>query len=473
MSESRTIKIFDTTLRDGEQSPGASMNLAEKMELAQALVDFGGGRDRGRLSRSLRPAISRRSAQIAEAVRGTTICGLARCERHRHRSRVGGAQARRASADPRVSGHQRHPSGVQAEDGSSEEIIRRAVAGVRRAGELLRRRRVLAGRRRPHRAGFSLPGGRGGDRSRRHHGEYSRHGRLCHAGAHGRRDSQPRESRAEHRSGGDQHALPQRSGAGRGEQPGWRRERSRPDRMHDQRHRRAGWQLLARGSGDGAAHAQRLLPLPTRGINTRAARANQPAGFERSPAFRCSATRRSSAATPSPTRPASIRTACSRSARLTRSCAPRMSASPRPISCSASTAAGRRWPTAPERSAIILPASNCKRCSSNSRRWPTRRRKFTTATSPRSDRARVARRMPEAWRFVSYEIASGTGMTPHVRSRCNYGTATDEVTRADVLRRRAGRCDLPGDRKNHRRRTWSAAISAFKRSPWARTRKAK
>ena len=36
-STSRHIVIFDTTLRDGEQSPGASMNLAEKMEVAQAL----------------------------------------------------------------------------------------------------------------------------------------------------------------------------------------------------------------------------------------------------------------------------------------------------------------------------------------------------------------------------------------------------------------------------------------------------
>ena len=40
----RHIVIFDTTLRDGEQSPGASMNLAEKMELAQALVGQHGGR---------------------------------------------------------------------------------------------------------------------------------------------------------------------------------------------------------------------------------------------------------------------------------------------------------------------------------------------------------------------------------------------------------------------------------------------
>src|SRR5271165_2990823 len=37
----RRIIIFDTTLRDGEQSPGASMNLAEKMEVAQALLALG------------------------------------------------------------------------------------------------------------------------------------------------------------------------------------------------------------------------------------------------------------------------------------------------------------------------------------------------------------------------------------------------------------------------------------------------
>ncbi|GIS62227.1 MAG: hypothetical protein CM1200mP2_44520 [Planctomycetaceae bacterium] len=36
-----TITIFDTTLRDGEQSPGCSMKTAEKLEVASALVDLG------------------------------------------------------------------------------------------------------------------------------------------------------------------------------------------------------------------------------------------------------------------------------------------------------------------------------------------------------------------------------------------------------------------------------------------------
>ena len=34
---SKTIKIFDTTLRDGEQSPGCSMNLKEKLDVASHL----------------------------------------------------------------------------------------------------------------------------------------------------------------------------------------------------------------------------------------------------------------------------------------------------------------------------------------------------------------------------------------------------------------------------------------------------
>ena len=37
----RKIDIFDTTLRDGEQSPGASMNTQEKLVVARQLVRLG------------------------------------------------------------------------------------------------------------------------------------------------------------------------------------------------------------------------------------------------------------------------------------------------------------------------------------------------------------------------------------------------------------------------------------------------
>ena len=39
--EDGRIIIFDTTLRDGEQSPGFSMNLNEKIRMAEALTELG------------------------------------------------------------------------------------------------------------------------------------------------------------------------------------------------------------------------------------------------------------------------------------------------------------------------------------------------------------------------------------------------------------------------------------------------
>src|ERR1700728_3075070 len=40
-TESDRVLIFDTTLRDGEQSPGISLNAAEKLEIAQQLARLG------------------------------------------------------------------------------------------------------------------------------------------------------------------------------------------------------------------------------------------------------------------------------------------------------------------------------------------------------------------------------------------------------------------------------------------------
>jgi 2-isopropylmalate synthase len=78
MTALRTIKIFDTTLRDGEQSPGCSMNLAEKLEMAQALVDL-----RVDIIEAGFPIASpgdfEAVREIATTIKGATICGLARC----------------------------------------------------------------------------------------------------------------------------------------------------------------------------------------------------------------------------------------------------------------------------------------------------------------------------------------------------------------------------------------------------------
>src|SRR6185295_16116381 len=39
-ADKNRVIIFDTTLRDGEQSPGASMNLDEKVRIAQVLEEM-------------------------------------------------------------------------------------------------------------------------------------------------------------------------------------------------------------------------------------------------------------------------------------------------------------------------------------------------------------------------------------------------------------------------------------------------
>ena len=41
VSDASRVHIFDTTLRDGEQSPGISLNTQEKVEIAQQLARLG------------------------------------------------------------------------------------------------------------------------------------------------------------------------------------------------------------------------------------------------------------------------------------------------------------------------------------------------------------------------------------------------------------------------------------------------
>ncbi|MEW6008695.1 MAG: 2-isopropylmalate synthase [Candidatus Omnitrophota bacterium] len=69
--------IFDTTLRDGEQAPGASLTMKEKLEIARQLVNLGVD-----IIEAGFPVSSKGDFEsvnkIAKTVSGVTICGLAR-----------------------------------------------------------------------------------------------------------------------------------------------------------------------------------------------------------------------------------------------------------------------------------------------------------------------------------------------------------------------------------------------------------
>src|ERR1700757_3641612 len=76
MADDRII-IFDTTLRDGEQSPGASMNLAEKLQVAHALQDLGVDVIEAGFPIAS-PGDYEAVQAIARKVEGPVVCGLAR-----------------------------------------------------------------------------------------------------------------------------------------------------------------------------------------------------------------------------------------------------------------------------------------------------------------------------------------------------------------------------------------------------------
>jgi 2-isopropylmalate synthase len=77
MSDNRIV-IFDTTLRDGEQSPGASMNISEKLEIARALAELGVDVIEAGFPIAS-PGDFEAVRAVSEECRGATVCGLARC----------------------------------------------------------------------------------------------------------------------------------------------------------------------------------------------------------------------------------------------------------------------------------------------------------------------------------------------------------------------------------------------------------
>jgi 2-isopropylmalate synthase len=78
VKEMKQIRIFDTTLRDGEQSPGCSMNLAEKLEMAEALDKLGVDIIEAGFAISS-PDDFKSVEAIAKVVKNATVASLARC----------------------------------------------------------------------------------------------------------------------------------------------------------------------------------------------------------------------------------------------------------------------------------------------------------------------------------------------------------------------------------------------------------
>lgn len=130
-TDPKRVLIFDTTLRDGEQSPGCSMNLQEKLEIAHALKSL--GVDVIEAGFPIASPGDFESVQaIAREVHGPVICGLARCN---PADIDRAAEALRDAEQPRI-----HvflaTSAIHREfklKMTPQEIVQRAVEGVQRA----------------------------------------------------------------------------------------------------------------------------------------------------------------------------------------------------------------------------------------------------------------------------------------------------------------------------------------------------
>jgi 2-isopropylmalate synthase len=128
------VTIFDTTLRDGEQSPGCSMSTGEKLEVARALAELGVDVIEAGFPIAS-PGDFEAVREIASAIGtedGPVVCGLARCndaDIDRAGEAVKPAAKSRIHVFLATSAIHRQFKLKMAKD----EIVRRAVDGVKRA----------------------------------------------------------------------------------------------------------------------------------------------------------------------------------------------------------------------------------------------------------------------------------------------------------------------------------------------------
>lgn len=128
---SARVAIFDTTLRDGEQSPGCSMSVAQKLRLARSLAELGVDVIEAGFAAASQQDFDA-VKQVAELVGGVRICALARChpgDIDLAARALAPAEAARIHLFIATSPiHREHKLGL-----SRTEVIARAVDGVRRA----------------------------------------------------------------------------------------------------------------------------------------------------------------------------------------------------------------------------------------------------------------------------------------------------------------------------------------------------
>ena len=70
----RTVKIFDTTLRDGEQTPGINLNSSDKLRIAHVLAKLGADVTRGGLSRGIARRFQRCFKDLRTGHRAGHMC---------------------------------------------------------------------------------------------------------------------------------------------------------------------------------------------------------------------------------------------------------------------------------------------------------------------------------------------------------------------------------------------------------------
>ena len=128
MTDPNRVLIFDTTLRDGEQSPGCSMTQPEKLRVAKALAELGVD-----IIEAGFPIASRGDWEsvnlVAREVHGPIIAGLARCNREDIETAW---RALKDAARPRIhvflatsAIHREHKLNM-----AKEQIVQTAVEGV-------------------------------------------------------------------------------------------------------------------------------------------------------------------------------------------------------------------------------------------------------------------------------------------------------------------------------------------------------